>query len=140
MHMIHHFSCISCCKELYPNDSRKQGKLNNTWSDDRELTTFRQFYPFWLIVNEYWWVLFKYFNFYSPFYGVMVSTSDSESGDPSSNLGRTSLFRLINLWINRKHHNIFNLHFRKFVSMSVCFYVVYGWPNRAKKSQESILS
>ena len=26
------------------------------------------------------------------FYGVMVSTSDSESGDPSSNLGRTSTF------------------------------------------------
>ena len=26
------------------------------------------------------------------FYGVMVSTSDSESGDPSSNLGRTFVF------------------------------------------------
>ena len=27
------------------------------------------------------------------FYGVMVSTQDSESCDPSSSLGRTSLFR-----------------------------------------------
>ena len=35
---------------------------------------------------------FEYLGYKSRFYGVMVSTLDFESSDPSSNLGRTSIF------------------------------------------------
>jgi hypothetical protein len=37
-------------------------------------------------------------NFYQRFYGVMVSTLDSESSDPSSNLGKTLLFCFLFVW------------------------------------------
>ena len=43
-------------------------------------------FSMWL---THWWLEFHSYMHYVGFYGVMVSTLDFESSDPSSNLGRT---------------------------------------------------
>ena len=47
----------------------------------------------WTITADKFCVMCRFYNMYMlRFYGVMVSTLDFESSDPSSNLGRTYLF------------------------------------------------
>ena len=54
--------------------------------------------------TQYLIILFQWF------YGVMVSTLDSESSDPSSSLGRTLSF-YISIWLKQSLKNIFALKF-----------------------------
>ena len=53
-----------------------------------KLLTFT--FSMWL---THWWLEFHSYMYYIGFYGVMISTLDFESSDPSSNLGRTYVLR-----------------------------------------------
>ena len=64
-------------------------------------------------------------------HGVMVSTLDSESSDPSSNLGGTFFFFTFSFCILNKIYNIFQRLLKK--SLKVSIYFRYNNRNFSKK-------
>jgi hypothetical protein len=77
---MHRFIFSSCL-----NNSRKQ---TNFWSRVQILKEPICFWPNYFPFSFHM-IFFPNLIFAPRYYGVMVSTSDSESGDPSFNLGRT---------------------------------------------------